>query len=176
MKKKSNIRLITILIIMAAGLLISCPPPGSSGNKVTLRIDLYLSIPGPVAGEDFTIQVRDSAGSVPAIWSDTVDATTLIHSTWNSFSVSDISLTKGQTYRIYATYSGGVGQVSWSCSSAAGPDQYLSGVCSTPNALQDFTFKTYNSGVLDQQMITLNTGYSLSGDNFQWWQEFVPGD
>jgi hypothetical protein len=176
MKKKSKIRLMTILIIMAAGLLFSCPPPGSSGNKVTLtRIDLNLNLVVGVVG-DFIIELRDDAGSSPAIWSATIDASTLPAGTnWDSLSVPNISLTKGQTYRIYATYSGGINQITWMSSDPV-DDEYTPGVCSTGNADQDFNFKTYNDGVLDQQMITVESGWSLSNGDFFWWQEFVPGD
>jgi hypothetical protein len=126
----------------------------------------------------FIIQLRDETGSTPAIWSATVDADTLLAgNNWNTFSVPDISLTKGHTYRIYATRSDlhvpVNNEITWESSNLVG-DEYPPGVCSTPNAEQDFMFRTYNDDVLDQQMTTLETGYSLSSGDYLWWQEFVP--
>ncbi|MBN2351983.1 MAG: hypothetical protein JXD23_05385 [Spirochaetales bacterium] len=176
MKNKSSKGLTGIVLILAIGLLASCPPPKTPSNTVALtRIDLYLYVFN--ATGTFTIELRDSSGDTPAIWSGTVDANTLTSNTWNAFIVPAVSLTKGATYRIYATRSDvhnpGVNEIDWESSNSVG-DEYPPGVCSTPNAEQDFMFRTYNDDVLDQQMTTIETGYALSSGDFLWWQEFVP--
>jgi len=126
------------------------------------------------------VELRDTNGATPAIWSDTVNADTLLSgSNWNSFPVTGVTLTKGTTYRIYATRSAahnlGVDQITWSASDAMGDDEYEAGVSSSASAIMDFMFRTYVDGVLDQEMTVAEYGFSLADSNYSWWQEFVPG-
>ena len=82
---------------------------------------------------------------------------------------------KDTMYRIYITRSGtnvaNTDSITWRAN--IGSDVYTPGISSV-SATTDFRFKTYDDGILDQQMITDDQGYVV-WDTGYLWQEFVAG-
>ncbi|MBN1798783.1 MAG: hypothetical protein JW822_09400 [Spirochaetales bacterium] len=176
--KKIQVVLAFMCIIMILSVLTACPAPGGGGSHYTLtQIDVSLVVGANDTGT-FTIELRDAAGSVPALWSTTVNTNIFVTgSSWNSFTVPDIKLTEGQTYRIYMTRSDvhdnpGGNTISWNSTNTVG-DEYPQGISSSP-ATVDFTFRIYDHGVVDQQLETTETAYAVHQGSYNW-QEFVPG-
>ncbi|MCG8569831.1 MAG: hypothetical protein MJB14_06800 [Spirochaetes bacterium] len=174
-----------LLLIFFTG----CSTPGTdssdnsskkAANSIILtQIDLRLAVGTNVSGT-LTIELRDATGSTPALWSNTINTSTLhsgAGSYWNSFTVPDIELTNKQTYRIYVTRSDAQdipnsNTISWN-SSDSGDDEYTQGFSSSGNSNIDFTFRIFDDGIVNQQMESVEYGYSVFNTGYLW-QEFVP--
>ena len=88
----------------------------------------------------------------------------------------DINLERsGETYRIYTIRSMPHNYPSdalfWDSNSYGDVPLYTAGDSSI-NGI-DFSFRTYNDGVLDQESAAVNYGFYMSSLDYDW-QEFVP--
>ena len=177
-RKGKSMKIGIPFILLLVFVLFSCTPPDTIVQLD--RIEVFL-IKGTGATGTFTIELRDAAGSTPALWSDTVPVAGLatgIGGDWNSFTVPGIELTKGLTYRIYATRSDAhdnptQNTITWRSSDNVG-DEYTASVSSSGYAELDFAFRTYDNGVVDQQMETMEYGFGIPNTDYHW-QGFVPG-
>jgi hypothetical protein len=165
-------------IFLLVFVLFSCVPPVTTVHLN--RIDVFLVAGATVSGT-LTLELRDSAGTTPALWSNTVNTNTLIPGVdggWNSFTVPDIELTRGQTYRIYVMrsipHTLPTDTITWRSSDTIGVDRYTAGVSSHGSAVLDFAFRTYDNSVVDQKMETMEYGLGVSNTEYRW-QGFVPG-
>lgn len=140
------------------------------------KVDLYLDL-GPNTTGTVTVEIRDSSRTT-IIGSSTVSASSLITtSPWKTFTFSPtLALTKGKKYTINVTrsdphdYNKG-NYVFWMCS-AQNTNPYTEGTCDPGSYWNlDYAFKTYKSGIVDQQQPTVNYGFFVSS-GFYRWQEF----
>jgi hypothetical protein len=170
-------------ILLLAIVLVSCVPAVTPPPAIVHlnQIDVFL-IKGTGATGTFTIELRDAAGNTPALWSNTVPVAAItagVAGAWNSFTVPTITLTGGQTYRIYVTRSDAhdtptQNTITWRSSDTIGVDRYTAGVSSTGITVLDFAFRTYDNSVVDQKMETMEYGLGVSNTEYRW-QGFVPG-
>jgi hypothetical protein len=178
MMKAICIGMIAVFVLFAC----STPEADPPGPITFSRIDLLLSV-GTGATGTITIELRDAVGATPALWSTTVAESVLIQtigSNWNTFTVPDIVLTGGQTYRIYVQRSdvhdnATQNTIFWRAS-LPGHDVYAPGTSSTSTGINnnDFNFRVYDAGTVNKHMETDEYGYGLSNTGYSW-QSFVPG-
>ena len=165
-----------ILSIVISALALGCTPPAPPTPVTLTQIDVQLYAGAGVTGT-LTIEVRNTTGATPALWSTTVDTGDFpaVYS-WYSCSVPDLTLYSGRTYRIYMTRSDShdltaANTITWR-STLGVVDEYPQ--LKSSGGTHDFVFKTYIDGVINQSVEPTDIyGYSVYSTDY-WWQEFVP--
>ena len=186
--KKTGYAFILVSGLLLSAVLIACPPPEDTPDtSVELsQIDFYFTNAGGPLSGNLIIQIRDEQGNVPAIKEITIAASTLLDDpeNWYPLAVSDCTLNKGTVYRLYVIRNvpdpgSGTDRINWGGNQISGTDYYPPGQndwAITAPALvhDDYGFRTYNDGVMDQTMENIDYGFSSIGNSDWKWQEFVP--
>lgn len=148
--------------------------PSLQADAVVLdKVDLYLQKLSGASGA-VGVEIKSMEGELLGAATSTVDALPT-GASWVTFQFPQaLQLTAGTKYKIEVlrlNQSTPSANIFWR---VVRTNAYAAGVCDISSAY-DYAFKTYNSGVVDQQQISSVTVWPVLGSQPKW-QEFVAGN